>query len=294
VAVTAIWGFTFPAVQLALEEVRPIAFVASRFALGALVLLLVFRRRALTVSWSGLGAGLLLGVLLAAGALLQTFGLVYTTAPKSAFITALYVVLVPLLAMAVQRVRLRLSSLAAAALAAVGLYLIAMPDMTGLNLGDLLTMACAVAFALHIMVAERATTRHDPVSLAFWQVLCTACLSGAAALVTQQTRFPATPWSLTALLVTGLLATALAFCVQMWAQRETSATHAAVIFTGEPAFAALFAGLIQGSWLGRVGLLGAGLIVAGMLLSQVGSRAGPAERSPAATATRRHVARCRR
>jgi len=271
-AVTAIWGFTFPAVQLALRDVRPVTFVASRFGLAAMVLALAFRRRALHVSWSALGAGAALGLCLAAGSLLQTFGLTCTTASKSAFITALYVVIVPLVAIAVQRVRLRLSSLTAATLAAGGLYLITMPGAGGLNLGDMFTMGCALAFALHILIAESATPRHDPVSLTFWQVVTTAAVSGAAMVVLRQADFPVTAWSLTALLVTAVLATALAFGVQMWAQRETSATHAAVVFTGEPVFAALFSWLILGEVMRPAGMAGGALILGSMLLAQVGAR----------------------
>ena len=273
-AVSAIWGFTFPAIQLALRDVRPVTFVACRFVLAALALVLVFRRRALRVSWAGLGAGAALGLCLAAGALLQTFGLIYTSAPKSAFITALYVVLVPLLAMAVQRVRLRVSSLGAVGLAAAGLYLITMPNVAGFNIGDLLTAGCAVAFGVHILIAESVTPRHDPIALAFWQVVTTAAVSAAAVAILGGATFSITPWSLTALLVTAVPATALAFGVQMWAQRETSATHAAVILTGEPVFAALLSWLILREVMHWPGLVGGGLILGGVLLAQAGARPG--------------------
>lgn len=282
-AVSAIWGFTFPAIQLALRDVRPVTFVAYRFVLAALVLVLVFRQRALRVSWAGLGAGAALGLCLAAGALLQTFGLTYTTAPRSAFITALYVVLVPLLAMVVQRVRLRVSSLGAVALATIGLYLITMPNVAGLNLGDLLTIGCAVAFGVHILIAESVTRRHDPIALAFWQVVTTAAVSAAAVAVLNAAqvgnlRYHITPWSLTALLVTAIPATALAFGVQMWAQRETSATHAAVILTGEPVFAALLSWLILREVMHWPGLVGGGLILGGVLLTQAGAGPGASSR----------------
>lgn len=278
--VTAIWGFTFPAVQLALRDVRPLTFLAARFGLATLILAGIFGRRAFRLSGRGLLAAVLLGLCLTSGSILQTIGLTHTTASKSAFITALYVVMVPLIAMIGERVRLRVSSLLAAALATAGLWLITQPGVHGFNLGDLLTVGCSVAFAFHILIAEAATPHHDVVALTFWQVLTTAvtcaiCMTA----VEPSTRpageglaFPLTQWTLTALLVTAVLATALAFAVQMWAQRETSATHAAVIFTGEPVFAALFAGWIQGAWLGKVGVVGAALIVTGMLLAQIGAR----------------------
>jgi len=168
-------------------------------------------------------------------------------------------------------VRLRPSSMAAVLLAAVGLYELTMPR-GGFNLGDLLTLGCSAAFALHIIVAEAATARHDPVMLAFYQVLTTAACGCAVMLATGSARLTIAPWTVVALVVTSLFATALAFWVQMWAQRETSSTHAAVIFTAEPVFAAVFARLIQHERLGLHGLAGAALIVAGILVSEIGAR----------------------
>jgi drug/metabolite transporter (DMT)-like permease len=276
VGISTIWGFTFPAIQLALRDAAPLTFISLRFGLAAVALAVCFRKRALRAACSGWLSGLILGLCLAAGTALQTFGLLYTTASKSAFITALYVVLVPLITLAAVRVRLRLSSVAAVLLAAAGLYELTAPR-GGLNTGDLLTLGCALAFALHIIVAEAATPRHDPVMLTFYQVLTTAVISSAAMLVSETPRFAITPWTVAALAVTSLLATALAFAVQMWAQRETSGTHAAVIFTAEPVFAAIFARLIQQERLGWHGLAGGASIVAGILVSEIGARR-PAKR----------------
>ena len=272
VAVTAIWGFTFPALQLALRDAGPLSFITARFALASLALALIFRRRVLRLTPSGLLYSLLLGLFLSAGTILQTLGLLHTTASRSAFITSFYVVLVPLIMLAVFRVRLRVWSLLAVPLAAAGLYLLTAPAGGRLNLGDLLTLGCALAFALHIIAAEAAAPRRDPVSLAFWQVLFTAAVSALALLLFEAPRFSLTPWTLTALLVTALLATALAFAVQMWAQRETSSAHVALIFTAEPVFAALFAALLQHERIGAKGLLGGALILVGIILSQVRAR----------------------
>jgi drug/metabolite transporter (DMT)-like permease len=271
-AVCAIWGFTFPAIQLALRDIGPLTFVCLRFALATLALALLFRGRAFRIRRPGLAYAALMGLCLAAGTVLQTLGLRLTTVPRSAFITALYVVLVPLMALALARVRPRLSSVAAVLLALAGLYLLTEPSVAGFNLGDLLTLGCAFAFALHIVIAEIATARHDPLALAFWQIATAAALSALALLVMERPHFALTPWTITALLVAGLLATAFAFAIQMWAQRETSATHAAVIFAAEPVFAALFAYLIQGTVMGPTAFIGAGLILGSMLVIQVGAR----------------------
>jgi len=146
------------------------------------------------------------------------------------------------------------------------------PGLSGYNVGDLLTLACAVAFALHIVVAEVAAPRSDPVALAFWQIVVTAVASGGVMLGAETPRFGLTPWTIVALAFTGVLATALAFAVQMWAQRETSGTHVAVIFAAEPVFATIFARIIQDERLGAHGLIGGVLIMLGILLSQVGAR----------------------
>lgn len=274
-AVCAIWGFTFPAIQLALRDVGPLTFVSLRFGLATVALGLLFRGRALRLRRAGLGYAALMGLCLAAGTVLQTLGLRLTTVPRSAFITALYVVLVPLMALAIERVRPRRACVAAVLLALVGLYLLTEPRVSGFNLGDLLTLGCAFAFALHIVIAEIATARHAPLALTFWQVAIAAVLAALALSFAERPHFAPTPWTLAALLVAGLLATALAFGIQMWAQRETSATHAAVIFAAEPVFAALFAYVIQGTVMGPTAFLGAGLILAGMLAIQVGARRRP-------------------
>jgi len=282
VGVCAIWGFTFPAIQLALRDIGALTLICLRFGLGALALGLLFRGRAWRLGRGGAGYALVLGALLAAGTVLQTLGLKYTTAPRSAFLTAMYVVIVPLLMPVLERVRPRLTSAAAVVVALGGLYLITDPRLMGINLGDWLTLGCAVAFAFHIVAVSVATPRHDPIALTFWQATIAGLLS-LAALPVEGPLLRVTPWTVTAILVTGLLATALAFGVQMWAQRETPATHAAVIFSAEPMFATFFAYLIQGTKLSPTAWAGAALIVCAMLLTQIRRRA-PRETTPGAAA----------
>jgi len=277
-AVAAIWGLTFSAVQRALDAAAPMSFLAARFSLAAVVLFLCFPRRAFRITRRGLAIAVLLGLWLTAGYALQTVGLLYTTASKSAFITGLSVVLVPLLSLIVSRALPRITSLLAVLLAIGGLYLLTSPAAMGLNLGDLLTLGCAGAFALHIVTTERAAPHHDPLPLALWQIATTAVACTILMGVFESPRLPLTPWTIAALAITGVLATALAFAVQMWAQRRTSATHVAVIFTGEPVFAALFARFIQQEVLGPAGLVGGALIILGILAAQLGARPRPVPR----------------
>jgi drug/metabolite transporter (DMT)-like permease len=274
-AVAAVWGLTFTAVQRALDTAGPFSFLTVRFALAAVALGVAFPRRVLRCGSRMLIVGALLGVWLTAGYSLQTVGLLYTTASRSAFITGLCIVLVPGLSLTVSRVWPRPASLLAVGLGAAGLFLLTSPQAGGMNLGDLLTLGCAVAFALHIVTAERAAPAHDPVPLAFWQIVTTAVLSGALMVVGEAPRLPLTRWTVPALAITSVLATGVAFVVQMWAQRRTSASHVAVVFTAEPVFAAVFAWAIQGEVLGVSGLIGGGLIVAGILAAQLGMRPRP-------------------
>ena len=274
-AVAAVWGLTFAAVQRALDAAGPFSFLTARFALAAVVLGAAFPRRVLRLDRGVVRFGVLMGVWLTVGYALQTVGLLYTTASRSGFITGLSVVLVPVLSLALSRVRPRITSAATVVLAASGLYLLAAPHAGGMNLGDLLTLGCAVAFALHIVTTARAAPRHDPVPLAFCQIVTTGVICAALMAVWEGPRLPLTAWTISALAITGVLATAAAFSVQMWAQRRTSATHVAVIFTVEPVFAALFAWIIQHEVLGVGGLAGGALIATGILVAQIGAAPRP-------------------
>jgi drug/metabolite transporter (DMT)-like permease len=271
-AVAAVWGFTFTAVQRALDDADPISFLAVRFALAAVVLAVVFPRRVFRIGRAGLVFAGLIGVWLTLGYALQTIGLLYTTASRSAFITGLSVVLVPLLAVAMSRVLPRPASMLAVLTAAIGTYLLTSPGVEGINRGDILTLGCALAFALHIVTAERAAPHNDPVSLAFWQIVttsvaCVLLLSGV-----ETPHIMLSRWTVAALVITGVLGTAVAFAVQMWAQRRTSATHTGVIFAAEPVFAGIFAYFVQHDRLGVTALAGCALILAAILVAQLGSR----------------------
>ncbi len=279
----AVWGFTFTAVKQALKSADPFSFLAVRFALAAVVLLVAFPRTVPRTDARGIALGALIGLWLAAGYTFQTTGLVYTTASKSAFITGLCVILVPILSAAISGARPAPRSAIAVVLAACGLYLLVSPNLgmgslssaPGLNTGDMLTFLCAVAFALHIVTSERVAAGQEPASLAFWQIATTAAICGTIALASPARRLPLTGWTLMALVVTGVLATAVAFLVQMWAQRRTSATHVALIFTAEPLFAGLFSRLIEHETFGPGKIAGGALIIAGILLAQAWLRPAP-------------------
>lgn len=281
--VTAVWGATFVMVQDAVTGFPVFAFLAVRFALAALVLLPFLvrsrsagsndfsrlpRRRATKVAVRSWLPGILVGVALFAGYAFQTFGLRFTTPAKAGFITGMSVVLVPLGQAIFLRRPPRRNSIIGVALAAAGLALLSLQADLSVNTGDLLVLACAVAFAAHILLVGRYAPDWQPLRLAFVQIVTVAVLSSAAALLLERPVPwpPGNVWFAAAF--TGLLATALAFFVQSRAQQATSPTHTALIFAAEPVFAGIFSFLLIGEVLGPRQIAGSALIVAGMVISE--------------------------
>ncbi|MFQ5723331.1 MAG: DMT family transporter [Terriglobia bacterium] len=281
VGVSFIWGCTFVVVKSALADVSPLVFVWLRLGLASLLLWLLFRRVAALRAPGLWRAGAVIGFFLATGYGFQTVGLNYTTPAKSAFITALSVVLVPVLMMGFFRQRVRPWMLGGVAAAVAGLYFLTVPPgRFTMEKGDFLTVFCALAFAGHIVAVGRYASRYGFRGLAVAQVgMAVAMMTvmvpvgGASGWET-----PVLAWTGRlglALVVTAVLATAVAFSVQTWAQQFTSPTHTAIIYSLEPVFAALTSFAVFGERLGGRGLLGAGLILAGVLLAELRVRPGP-------------------
>ena len=271
VAVTAIWGSTFVVVKDAIERMPVLDFLAWRFALGAVVMLAVRPRAVARLSRDGKRHGALLGVALGAGYLFQTFGLQTADAAVSGFITGMFVVFTPLAAGLLLRHRVGGAAWVAVVLATIGLALLSLEGLR-IGRGEALTLLCAVAFALHIVGLGEWSRRHDAYALAVVQlaVVAVGCALGAVA-----GGFAVPPdlgvWG--ALALTAVLATAVAFVVQTWAQAHLAPTRAAVIMTMEPVFAGAFAA-IAGETFGLRKLAGAVLILAAMLATEVGPRRG--------------------
>jgi drug/metabolite transporter (DMT)-like permease len=264
---TVIWGATFPATKAALEQIPPLSFLLLRFFLGTLLVLLwfVIYRRRLHRDRAVLGASALTTVFLFLGYLLQTVGLRHTSASNSAFLTALYVIFVPMILMRIDR-----RVVLATAIAVVGLWLLVKPD-TSMNLGDLMTLGCAVAFAGHIICLERFTRQVDAPSLFVWQMVAMTVLFLPAPWweETTQSAFSPTIVLLIGLGVTGVLAT-LAFAVQMWAQRLVPAQQVALLFASEPAYAAWLSWYFLGETLDAQGWIGSALILLAVMIGAFG------------------------
>ena len=269
VAVCAVWGLTFVMVQDAIEIVPTMTFLAYRFIPACALVTALFWKRVRALSREGWKAGLVMGVFLTGGYVFQTFGLERTTAANAGFITGTFCVLTPLLGALFFRQKVGVIGWSAALVAGVGLYLLSNPGGGGRIDGDVLVFFCAVSFSLHILVTDRALKDHDLEALLAVQLGVCGLFSLVVALAMGDMVVPreAVVWQ--ALLVTAVLASAIAFWVQAWAQKHASPARTALILASEPAFAGLFAYLLQGDTLSALGWTGAGLIMAAIVAVEV-------------------------
>jgi drug/metabolite transporter (DMT)-like permease len=261
--VTLAWGLTFPVIKGVMAETSPFPFLALRFPLALLFLWPFIRRGRITRA--ALVPGLWLSLFMALSFYTQTFALTLTTPTRCAFITALSVVLVPLLYPAFTRRLPRPGPAAGAVVAVAGLYLMTAPGGAGLNRGDVLTLGCAVAYALYIVYLEVASRRHRYEDLILIQFLPLSVIFLPGAILAGGH----VAWGkdlAIGLLVTGPIL-ALTVFLQNRYQKDTTATRAAVIFAGEPVFAAMFSYLLLGETLSAGQWGGAGLILVGILLA---------------------------
>jgi drug/metabolite transporter (DMT)-like permease len=278
VGVTAIWGVTFVQVQDAIALYPLFAFLAVRFAISTAVLAPFAWRSLRIMPRSGYAAGVGAGVLLAIAYGLQTAGLELTTVASTGFITGLYVVFTPLLALAFFGTRVPRALWAGVALAVVGLLLLnGVPG--GSTLGNALVLGNAIFQAFQITAMERFAPRYDPRALTFLQMATAFVGFTIVAVALGELEVPrgATVWG--ALLVTGVFAGALGYLIATWVQARTTAARAALVFTLEAPFAALAGVLLANEILGWEGWVGCALMMAGILVAE-----------PAAAATLRRLA----
>ena len=267
VLVTAVWGYTFVPVQQALETVPLFAFLAARFFVSSAVLLPFAWTPLRKTPRAGVFAGLGVGLLLALAYGLQTAGLELTTVASTGFITGLYVVFTPLITLAAFGTRMPKAGWVGVALAVAGLLLLfGIPH--GSVAGNLLVLANAAAQALQIAAMERFAPRYDPRVLTFLQMLVTFAAFLAIAAATGEIELPDTAQAWYAIVVTGVFAGALGYLVAAWVQARTTAARAALVFTLEAPFAALFGVVLLSEHLGWVGWTGCAVMLAGIVLAE--------------------------
>lgn len=269
---TFFWGITFPLVKIALNFCSPFLFLAIRFAIGTLIIWIIYSKKLGFMDKASLRAGIIIGIFLFLGFAFQTVGLKYTASSKSAFITGLFVIMVPPLSVLMVKEKPKLFSLIGVVLALSGLWLMTKPKGSEFNFGDLLTLFCAISFSFQVIYVQIYSKTFDFEKLTFVQLLTTTALSIPSMFLFETIKFVYDSNLLSAIVITALFATALGLTIQNRMQKDTTATKASVIYTMEPVFAAVFSYLLLDEIFGLVGIVGAFLILSGMLCSELGKR----------------------
>ncbi len=273
--IVIIWGSTFAVIKGVLDQIPTFTFLAYRFLLAALILYLIFWKRIKeNINKTVLKKGSLIGIFLFLGYAFQTVGLKYTTATKAGFITGLSVVLVPIISHFFIKEKINRNSVIGVILAFIGLWFLNYSSSFSFNLGDFLVLLCAVSFAMHIISVGLYAKKVDYVPLVVVQLTAVFVLCLLIAIIFER---PALNLSYSlnvwwAIILNGVFATALAFYMQNRFQRHSTATKTAIIFSGEPISAAIFAYFLLGEKVGLVAWAGGLLIIFGMIVSQKKNR----------------------
>ena len=266
VGIAAVWGLTFPLVQDAVALMPVFTFLAYRFLSAAAVVAALSLRQLRGLTRSGLKAGLLVGVFLTSGYTFQTLGLERTSSSNAGFITGMMVVLTPVFGALFLRQKAGRTAWLAAGVSTAGLVLLSGVGGSEANLaGDSLVFLCACSFAFHVLATDSAVRDHDVRAILVVQLAVCGLFSLMVAGLSGDLVVPegASVW--VALAVTSLVASALGFFVQTYAQRHAPPARTALILASEPAFAGLFAYLLKGETLAPAQWVGAGLILASIV-----------------------------
>jgi drug/metabolite transporter (DMT)-like permease len=270
IAITAIWGSTFLLVHWAMQHSGPWFFVGIRFLVAGLISVVIFRRVLRGIRWRDIGAGVAIGVMIYLGYGLQTVGLQTIDSSTSAFITAMYVPLVPLAQWAVFRKRPPAMAFVGAALAFVGLVLIAGPDALvtlTLGAGEIATMLSTLPIAAEIILISVFAGRIDLGRITIIQLL-TAGVLGLLTMPVAGESVPEFSWIWVGCAVGLGAASCIIQLTMNWAQKSVSPTRATIIYAGEPVWAGII-GRIAGERLPATALIGGALVVLGILASEL-------------------------
>ena len=266
--VTLVWGASFTLMKQALEYMPPFTFLAYRYLLAAIFLIIIFNKYIKKIDKSILKYGALIGVTLFAGCTFQIIGLKITTASKSGFITGLNVVFVPLFIAIKYKKLPNIYTSIGIIISVIGLALLSINGPLGINLGDILTLLCAIFFAMEILFISKYTLSLDPICLTIVTMLTVSILSLLPGILLENLDAVFNSTSVFALIFTSLFCSAFAYLVQIVAQKYTSPTHTALILLAEPIFSALFAYILLGETMNSRGIIGCILMFLGMVLSE--------------------------
>lgn len=266
-----IWGCAFVAQRVSMSYIGPFTFNGLRFLLGAAVVWAFWRRRAgARLTGYPYAGGILLGTLLFMGATLQQIGMIWTTAGKGGFLTALYVVIVPVLGIARGQATEK-SGWLGASLTLAGVYFLSVNQDLSLAPGDGYVIAGAIFWACHVQAVGELSKKHDPIPLAIVQFLVCAALSIAVAVLIEPFSLESLRGAAPSILYGGVMSVGVAYTLQVVAQRIAPPTHAAILLSLETVFAALAGWLILEELLSERAMLGCALILCGILLSHLGA-----------------------
>lgn len=268
--VTVGWGASFLLSRYALEDLEVYNFLGVRFLLAAAISCAIFYKEIIKAdvrTWI-LGSGI--GVILFASYAFQTVGLTITSVSNSAFITGINVVLVPFMSAILVKRYPDKASVAGVVLAFVGLLLMTMKGLSlDFNIGDFYTLICAILYALYIILVGKYTVQVNSIAFAVIQIFTVGALSLGVSFIMETPSLPSNGAIWGYVLFLSIICTSVAFIVQSVAQNYTTSTHTALIYSAEPVFAALFAAILTKEYLNTQGLIGAALIVGGMLVAEI-------------------------
>lgn len=270
VVTTIIWGSAFVVMKNSINAIPPTYLLALRFTIAAAALILVFHKKLRAMTQKDLLYGSVLGVLLFVSYLLQTYGLKYTTASKNAFITTLYVILVPFLHWMINKNRPGRKNVAAAVIAVAGLALLSLDGELSVNIGDILTLICGLSFALHIVFIDRYTVDHDPVLLTVIQIAVSAALNWCLAPVLEGGFDYSIIDSglLMSLMYLGIFSTMIGFLLQNVGQKYLTPNTSSILLSFESVFGLVFAVIFLGDPLTIRLLTGCALMFGAIILSE--------------------------
>jgi drug/metabolite transporter (DMT)-like permease len=266
---TFIWGGTFPVVKSGLSDISPLAFVSIRFWIATVVFIIIFRRKLLHVSFPTFIRGCILGLLLCVGFTAQTIGLGITTASKSGFITGMLVIFTPMAQLVIERKPPSMGNIIGIVLVTIGLWIFTSPQGSGMNTGDWLTLFAAIIWGVYIVTLDLFSRSHDVVHITFLQTGATAVFSTIVMMFIEVPFFRFTTNIVAALAYTALLSTVITTYTQTRYQKDTTPTRAAIIYSLEPVIAAVLAFYFLGEYIGISGIFGGGLILLGLLISEL-------------------------
>lgn len=268
VVTAIIWGSGFVASAISLEYYTPYQILAARFLIGAVILCILFHKKLKKLNKRTLISGAVLGIFLYLAFVLQTVGLQYTTPSKNAFLTAVNVVFVPFIGFLLYKRKIDMYELFGAVLAVIGVAVLSLKLSSEINIGDLLTLCCAVGFAFHIFYTAKFVKEEDPVALTIIQMVVAAVIGWIVVLFRGEASFSLETEGVLNLLYLGVFSTTIAYLMQTVAQKYISETKAAIILSTESFWGMAFSVVILSEVMTMKMIIGAILILCAIIISE--------------------------